>query len=265
MKNVLMLAHDDGGQEARLQAALDLTRALDGHLHCIDAVDMPVLVDDFGGASTAVLLTEARQCEAENVERLRQRLAGEGVSWSVGEATGDLATCVVEAARTADVVVLNRKLDSPGPDMRHVVGEVLAHGRALVLAVDDDVRRFDACGKVLIGWDGSEGIMHTVKRAVPLLRLAAEVKLLQVGTLSASVIPVEEAAAYLSRHGIAAEIERTAAAPSIAAELRLAADQWGAAWMLLGAFGHGRLREALFGGVTRAMLSACNLPVLMGR
>lgn len=38
MKNVLVLLHDDAGQEARLQVALDLTRALSGHLKCLDVV-----------------------------------------------------------------------------------------------------------------------------------------------------------------------------------------------------------------------------------
>src|SRR3989344_3652734 len=39
MKNILLLVHDDHGQEARLQAALDITRAVEGHLTCIDAMD----------------------------------------------------------------------------------------------------------------------------------------------------------------------------------------------------------------------------------
>ena len=41
MKNILLLVHDDPGQEARVQAALDLTRALDGHLTCLDVAAMP--------------------------------------------------------------------------------------------------------------------------------------------------------------------------------------------------------------------------------
>ena len=38
MKNILLLVHDDHGQEARLQAALDITRAVEGHLTCVDAI-----------------------------------------------------------------------------------------------------------------------------------------------------------------------------------------------------------------------------------
>ncbi len=54
MKNVLVLLHDDAGQEARFQCALDLTRAIDGHLTCVDVAMLPVAVEDYGVfASTA--------------------------------------------------------------------------------------------------------------------------------------------------------------------------------------------------------------------
>ena len=76
MKNVLVLAHDDEGQEARLQAALDATRALGGHLTCIDVVSPPlVLTDPYAGAAMAVTIDYARQVEEENRARLRRRLA----------------------------------------------------------------------------------------------------------------------------------------------------------------------------------------------
>lgn len=264
MKNVLMLAHDDGGQEARLQAALDLTRAVKGHLHCVDTVQMPVLVDDFGGGATAILLNDERQREAQNRGALERRLASEDVSWSCTESVGDFARCIEEAARTADLVVLNRQLDRTGPDMRHIATEVLTRSRALVVAVDDDLRGFDAGGKAMVAWDGSETAMATVKRAIPLLGLASEVRIFQAGPLSDATVTAEEVAAYLSRHGIKAEVEIAPKPDSIAVAIRMAAERYGAAYLVMGAFKHGPLKEALFGGVARAMLSACNLPLVMG-
>ncbi|HEV2567272.1 universal stress protein [Sphingomonas sp.] len=264
MKNVLMLAHDDSGQEARLQAALDLTRALGGHLHCVDAVQVPVMVDNFGGAATTVLLYDGRQREAENRRAVEGRLAREDVSWSCTEAIGDFSRCIEEAARTADLVVLNRQLDRTGPDMRRIATDVLTHTRALVVAVDDDLRGFDAAGRAMIAWDGSETAMATIKRAIPLLRLASEVRIFQAGPLSEAAIPADEAAAYLSRHGIRADVEIARRPDSIAVAIRMAAERSGAAYLVMGAFKHGVLKEALLGGVARAMLSACNLPLVLG-
>ena len=61
MKNILLLVHDDHGQEARLQAALDITRAVEGHLTCIDVTPYPLIAGDgfgselFHGQSDALL------------------------------------------------------------------------------------------------------------------------------------------------------------------------------------------------------------------
>lgn len=263
MKNILLLVHDDAGQEARLQAALDLTRALSGHLNCIEAVQLPVMVDGFGGS--AIIVADEREREAENRARTEPRLASEGVSWTWTEASGYLPDCVFDAAQTADLIVLNRKLDDPSsPDMRQLTAEVLTHCRALVVAVADTQRGFAASGKALVAWDGSERAMSAVQRAVPLLALASEVKLFQVGDAGRHALPIEEAAAYLSRHGIHAEAEIARAADSIAVAIRLEAERFGADYLLMGAFSHSRSREALFGGVTRAMLTACSLPLVLG-
>lgn len=265
MKNVLLLVHDDAGQEARLQAALDLTRALSGHLTCVGAMEMPVVVDAFGGGSVAILIADEQARLDANRAKTESRLAAEGVSWSWTEATGNLAGCVLDTAKTSDVIVLNGQLDDPaGADMRHVATEVLTHGRALVLAVADSCRGFNASGKALVAWDGSERAMSTLQRAVPLLSLAEDVKILQVGELGRDTIPVEDAAAYLSRHGIEPEIETAPKAESIAVAIRMEADRIGASYLVMGAYKHRPAREALFGGVTRAMLGACSIPLILG-
>lgn len=83
MKNILLLVHDDEGQEARLQAALDLTRAIGGHLQCIDVTPFPVIAGDLyaGFGETAVMLDE-RDSEARNKTHITARLAKEDVSWN---------------------------------------------------------------------------------------------------------------------------------------------------------------------------------------
>ena len=53
-------------------------------------------------------------------------------------------------------------------------------------------------------------------------------------------------------------------ADSIAVAIRMEAERVGAAYLVMGAYSHGPIREALFGGVTRAMLSACSLPLVLG-
>lgn len=264
MKNVLLLVHDDAGQEARLQAALDLARLLSGHLACIDAVQMPVVVDGFAGNGMAILLADERGRAAKNRAALEPRLTGEGVSWSWTEATGDLSACVIKASQTADLIVLNRQIDTgSAPDIPNIAAEVLMQSRALVVAVSDSCNGFKA-SKALVAWDGSERVMSALQRAVPLLALASVVQILQVGQLSGHALSVEEAATYLSRHGIHAEAQTVPKADSIAVAIRTEAERFGADYLVMGAYSHSRIREALFGGVTRAMLTACSLPMVLG-
>lgn len=264
MKNILVLIHDDAGQEARLQAALDLTRATGGHLTCLDVVEMPMVMEGmYGGTGEMVLLQDARAREAENKARIQARLAGGDVTWSWRDSCGDLGACLVDAAATADVIVVNRKLDAfPAPDMRAVATELLVDSDTPVLAVPDDCARFEAAGRVLIGWDGSEPAMTAVQRALPLLALAREVRIAQIGERDAG-IAIEEAAQWLSRHGVHADVAMLPKAGPIAAVLAEEVDRFGAAWLVMGAFKHRPTTEALFGGVTRAMLTSARVPLFL--
>jgi len=81
MKNILLLVHEDDGQRARLHTALDLTRALEGHLTCVDVT--PSLVyggNSYAGFGDAILLTDERESEAKNKARLTEQLMRESVS-----------------------------------------------------------------------------------------------------------------------------------------------------------------------------------------
>src|SRR5512141_103513 len=96
VKNILVLIHDDAGQEARLRAALDVTRAIGGHLICLDVAVMRVLPGDgLGWDGGAMLLEEEYESEAANRTRLTQRLGGEGVDWEWIDATGFLEPSLV--------------------------------------------------------------------------------------------------------------------------------------------------------------------------
>lgn len=267
MKSVLLLIHNDAGQEARLQAALDLTRALDGHLTCLDVVRFPVLGNDYvSAAGEAVLLEDERTQEAANRERIGERLRDEDVAWTMADTTGDFAGSIARFAGLADIIVLNRKLDSTRePDMLGIASDVALRCRKPILAVPDEVLSFDAAGRALVAWDGSLPAMAALTASVPLLKLAASVELLEIQGLSAGT--VREAASYLSRHDIHAEVSLLAAFKDSPHEpsqvIRRVIEKGGHSYCVMGAYGHSRLREALFGGVTRNMLSTSSVPLLL--
>jgi hypothetical protein len=107
MKNVLVLMHDDAGQEARFQAALDITRALDGHLTCIDVSVTPALVTNgMDTTGVAILMADEQERETTNRTRMAARLDFEGVPYTWLDESGFLGPCVRENATMADIVVL---------------------------------------------------------------------------------------------------------------------------------------------------------------
>lgn len=265
MKNILLLAHDDAGQESRLQAALDLARALRAHLNCVDVAQLPVLIGDYFMASgEAMLIDEERARESRNRAATEARLAREDVSWGWTDITGDITDCVTGASHLADMIVLNSRLDSAlAPDMKAIAGAIVTRARTPVLAVGEHARGFDAAGRALIAWDGSAPAAATLRACVPLLQLASDVCLLTVGTGESP--SAEAAATYLSRHGIVSEVKRVpAGGDSVQKAILDVCGVWGASYCLMGAYSRSRVAEAIFGGVTRGMLDHASLPLVLG-
>ena len=108
-------------RKAQLQCALDLTRALDGHLSCIDVAIMPRFMDDYvSSGGEALLIADEEAREARNRDRLERRLTAEDVPWSWSDRSGMLDESVEQALRLNDIVVVNAHLDHfPHREMAH--------------------------------------------------------------------------------------------------------------------------------------------------
>ncbi|MCA0211283.1 MAG: universal stress protein [Proteobacteria bacterium] len=262
MKNILLLVHDDHGQEARLQAALDITRAVEGHLTCIDVTPYPLIAGDgFGFAETVVILDE-RESEAKNKSVISERLSREDVSWSWIDAMDEIANAVLDAADLADLIILNRALDGfPMPDMRDIASRIVARASAPVLAVPETLERFEL-ERALVAWDGRPSAAAALRAAVPLLVFAKEVEIFTAEGSDNHIVP-EDAAAYLSRHGIAANVRKTDIG-KFHADFLISdeAKMFRADYIVMGAYGRGRLRET-FGGITKNLLTKSKFPLLM--
>lgn len=265
MKNVLVLMHDDAGQEARFQAALDLTRALDGHLTCIDVSVAPAFVGDYAmTGGEALLMADEQERERNNRAHMEPRLKSEGVSYDWTDETGFLSPTVCEFTGLADVVVLNRALDSiPYPDMRDLVGDAVLRTGKPIVAVPEDGRGFDAFGPALVAWDGSPEAVAALQAATPLLAKARSVTILEVDDGSIK-LPAEHAAEYLSRHDIKPVIRRESSLIDLPSTIILdTIDAIGATWLVMGGFGHSRFVEACFGGVSKRMLKESPVPLFL--
>lgn len=266
MKNILLLVHDDAGQPARVQAALDLCRGLDGHITCVDVAWVPPLASNgFYDHAYAVadIATQETTREAVNRTNLEERLAHEGVSWEWIAASGDIGPCLRESADLADLIVINRAIDEFGvPDMRRAAGELVVQSGKPVLAVPAESKGLDLAS-ALIAWDGSPAAAAALRAAVPLLQRGVRATILEIEDGSVAA-PAEDAVSYLSRNDVDSVIRRAHSSRHGAGHVLLDEAFAGThGYVVMGGFGHLRWVEALFGGVTRTMLTHSPVPVFL--
>ena len=270
METVLLFVNEDPGLESRLQAALDLVRAFDGHLACLRCTpfDSFILGDPFGGVyALPVVVEEIQARDSAHRARLEERLGREGISWDWLSYEGPPAQTIIDRSRLADIVVLSlppaadsRRTGGPLP----LIGEVAVHARALVLGMPTPARSFNLMGAALVAWNGSMESAHALKLALPLLRKASAVHIVTVDDDGGTDFPSVEASEYLARHDVGSELhewvrqERRIATAIIDAAGALDAD-----YIVAGAYGHSRFREAILGGATQGLIEASPLPLVL--
>ncbi|MFP5330456.1 MAG: universal stress protein [Alphaproteobacteria bacterium] len=266
MKNVLLLVHDDSGQEARLQGALDAVRALEGHLACVHVTELLPLFGDAYGMSGAVMVQDAAlEAETRNRIEIERRLAREDVPWDWVELMGGIEAALAQASGLADLIVVNGELPRRvQPQVRTVVERLVVQTDKPLLVVGDEPKGFRPAEPVLVAWDGSEPASAAVRSAVPLLKLSSAVTVYEVDDGSVEK-PAEEVASYLSRHGIGVEVDRDEVPNGDYVEplllSKLESGDFG--WAVIGAFSRSRFREALFGGTTKRLLKESPVPLVI--
>jgi len=261
MKTVMVLIHDDVCQEARLQCALDVVRAVEGHLICLDVVQVPVMTDGFGvGGGAGMLLVDEREREDGNVARLEPRLANEGISYEWARVHSQSDVAITDNARLVDLIVVGKQGVGEIAESGNAAARLAELTSAPILLVPTAHRGLDLSGKALVIWNGGAAADAAVRAAVPLLKLASEVEVLTIEDGDADPVDV---AAYLDRHGCKVTARRVPKSGDVAAQLLDELRASGAAWCAMGSYGHSRLREQLFGGASKTLLAKAPIPLLL--
>ncbi len=270
MNTILVLAHKDDGQEARLQVSLDLARAWRGHLACMDGI-APVASswDASRQFATAELLIDECLRKTANETRLKARLARENVAWNWIDGSGFLGESLEAASDLADLVVLSI---GPGngesPELRKLTAYLAMERRGPVLAVPHDVSGLDAEGTALVVWDGSRPADEALRGAVRLLALSRQVILLNMEHLADGSAkgrrPYDPAKLYLAEQGIHAKLDPGQRQPNatIAAAILDKAHAVDAAYIVMGAAGRSLTDSA---ETIRLLLAHSDLPVFIAR
>ena len=266
---------DDTLVDDTLTQALATAASHDAHLDvlCL-GVDRSPTGYNLAGAGALVLehsLAQAAE-EAETIEaHVREVLGKSSARWSVASGMAQMAGLgryVAARARFSDLVVLPKPYgDQRGADLEVITEAALFDASTPTLIVPDGVQPVAKPARIAIGWNESTEALNAVRAALPMLHTADTVHVAVIDPPAHGPNrsdPGGLLAQYLARHDIRVEVDVLAKTlPQVSDVLLRHACDIEADLIVMGAYGHSRIREAMFGGATRDMLSSCTLPVLM--
>jgi nucleotide-binding universal stress UspA family protein len=202
--------------------------------------------------------------ELKEATALFEREAGSAVEVSVRSAIADPLRYLIRQSRAADIVVTGRHGERDGNPAEFGIstGALLMELGVPVLIVPPNTSRL-ALERVVIAWKDSREARRAVRDAIPLLERADKVFILSAGS-GADDRSTEDVAGYLRRHQIAAAAHVIPPPVNDASEEILAfVKREDAGLIVAGAYGHSRLREWVFGGVTRDLTERTPVCCLM--
>lgn len=267
MRNILVQADDGKGMSVRTESALAIGRRFRSHLSFL--ISSPyqqfIAADPFGGMYLAKeQLAQAQLAELDLEKRLGAELEREDVPWDIAVADGDALSTLALAATLADLAIVSLgAADRHGHRAPTIAADLALTVPVPVVALPADGPPIDLDAPVMVAWNGSPQAASALRAGVALMGDARNVILVTVGEDEGRVA-AEDALRYMSRHGVHGELRREPKGRGTAEEaLESIAREIGPGLIIMGAYGRPRLRETLFGGVTRYLIEAAPAPLLL--
>jgi nucleotide-binding universal stress UspA family protein len=275
-KTILVYLNDVARAERLLKVAAPLARAHKAHLIGLAVIPPYVVTPAFDPTSVGVTVDAHRTAYMADIDKLKAMFNETGrreelnCEWQQADAQfGTAAACVLEHARSADLVVTSQDDSSWSYSTFLEASDriVMEAGRP-VLVIPNKGRAVMPPKRALIAWNSRREAARAAFDAIPLLSHGADVTVLWVDTSSDPVVagdaPGVDLCTSLARHGFKCEAASVQAPFGDAAEAILReAGSRGADLIVMGAYGHSRFREFILGGATRDILARMDHPVLM--
>jgi nucleotide-binding universal stress UspA family protein len=276
LKNLLVHIDDKATCEKRVDAAIALAQGFDAHLAAVMLVAEPHVPPALGVHIPADVLSRQREESAAEaaavLEAVRQRGDKAGKSIEVRHEwvmLDDFAAAFARQARHYDLSIVGQVDPDEGDVDAELVAEAafMQSGRPTLMIPYIGARNLPP-KRALVAWDGSREAARAVNDALPLLAKTESVTILVVdpGSLKGRVgdQPGADLATHLARHGLTTELVTAASGGLGAGDVIIGqATDIGADLVVMGGYGHSRLRELVLGGATQSMLDHMPVPVLI--
>jgi len=270
-KTILVHLNDTRRAEALLEPAIDLAARNNAHLigmHVYASLPAPAM--PFASRALSAIVAAERKQTDELAATFARMTANKPfvAEWRVLKVPHtDLAAVVMDHGRAADLIIAGQT--DPDWDLSPLLDFperlVLESGRPVLVV--PYVGRYPQVGRtVMIAWKPGREAARAVFDALPFLTGAQKVQILEVkerGSAGTSLAPDTSIAASLARHGIKPEVRTSVAGDiSIGDEILSRLADAGADLLVMGAYGHSRMREIVFGGATRHIAHHMTAPTL---
>jgi nucleotide-binding universal stress UspA family protein len=252
--------------------AISVAAAFNAHLTGITFLYDPVVpVSSVGDVPAEVIVTQQDYQAA--VRAARERFAAASESAGVTAEPLTLSASVVavgdqfgKIARRFDLAVVDQAESGTNAVQVVIVEAALFDAGRPVICVPFIQKEPLKLDRVMVCWDGSRAAARAIGDAMPLLQRAGRIEVVVVTKERGKQDQIEGAdmGAHLARHGLNVEVKRIPIGDIDVAPMLLshAADA-GIDFIVMGGYGHSRLREFVLGGVTRSILQSMTAPVLM--
>ncbi len=275
-KTILVSLNEVGRLPQVIGAAGTLGRILSAHVSGLYVIPAIQVYPSVGFEAAPQVFEGNRTYFKDNAAKVRtafeEAMKREGLSFDfhqIDARTPLIADDTIAVGRSADVIVVSAANpdEITGVERDFVEQVIMSAGRPVIVLPAAGEAKF-TLEEVVLGWDGGREAARAAFDAMPLLKAAKKVRVIRVDPQKdrdlRGAVPGADLAESLARHGVKAETQGFPTDGYDAGQALLrCADDCGAGLIVMGAYGHSRLTEFIFGGATRFVLSRLNRPVLL--
>lgn len=281
IKNILVPVAGPAANKAQLDTALALAKRSNAHLdvvvmHPDPVTTVPFMTESVSAGLIDSIIEAAKEAAEKRGGEVRaaydawckqhdiaqsDKPGAAGVTASFGEATGREGDILTHRGRLADLIVVTRpETESPAPlTLETALMEV---GVPVIIAPPSATA--DVGSRIALGWNGSAEATRAAAAAMSLLAGAESVTVFTAPEGAEVGVTAAEFVTHLAWHGVKATSETlNADQEEVGETLLAAARKMKADLIVMGGYGHSRVRELVLGGVTRHLLASADLPLFM--
>ncbi len=272
LKDVVVNLTGGGPQDFAANYAVSVAKEFGAQVTGIAFVFDPVIPDaGLGGVSPSLIemqRDENTKAAQDAVNRFNAAAKNAGLVADARSIDSSLAGATSEFGRIArrfDISVVGQSQRDYGATEELMIEGALFESGRPVIVVPYIQKQGLTLERVMVCWDGGRTAARAIADALPLLVRAKAVEVVVVTEpRKSSDVDDTQMAEHLARHGVPAEVKRiTRGDIDVQSALLSHAADSGTDFIVMGGYGHSRLREFILGGVTRNMLGAMTVPVLM--